>query len=140
MPRPVRAAGRWRRDPTQVGPHGGEQRVRGGDSSTATTFRPETPKLPGHRGRGFYAAQTFSHDPRGRVVQIGWFQTTTPGMPFNQGMSLPLALSLRATPEGPRLAWQPVEELKALRSRAIVRSSGEHEARRQSAAPGPAAS
>ena len=28
-----------------------------------TTFRPETPKLPGHRGRGFYAAQTFSHDP-----------------------------------------------------------------------------
>ena len=28
-------------------------------------------------------------------------------------------------PTGPRLAWQPVEELKALRSRAIVRSSGE---------------
>jgi fructan beta-fructosidase len=89
------------------------------------TFRPETPKRPGHRGRGFYAAQTFSHDPRGRVVQIGWFQTATPGMPFNQGMSLPLALSLRTTPDGPRLAWQPVEELKALRSRAILRSSGE---------------
>ena len=63
-----------------------------------TTFRPETPKLPGHRGRGFYAAQTFSHDPRGRVVQIGWLQTATPGMPFNQGMSLPLKLSLRPRP------------------------------------------
>ena len=89
------------------------------------TFRPETPKLPGHRGRGFYAAQTFSHDPRGRVVQIGWLQTKTPGMPFNQGMSLPLRLSLRTTPDGPRLAWQPVEELTALRSRRLARSSGE---------------
>ncbi len=88
-------------------------------------FRPETPKLPGHRGRGFYAAQTFSRDPRGRVVQIGWLQTTTPGMPFNQGMSLPLALSLRSTPEGPRLAWRPVEELARLRSRVIRRWSGE---------------
>ena len=88
------------------------------------TFRPETPKLPGHRGQGFYAAQTFSDEPRGRIVQIGWLQTTTPGMPFNQGMSLPMALSLRNTAEGPRLAWQPVEELKALRSREILKSSG----------------
>src|SRR5262245_56773425 len=89
------------------------------------TSRPETPKLPGHRGRGFYAAQTFSHDPRGRVVQIGWLQTTTPGMPFNQGMSLPLALSLKTTTEGPRLAWQPIEELGQLRSRVIRQRSGE---------------
>ncbi len=88
-------------------------------------FTPETPKLPGHRGRGFYAAQTFSDDPRGRVVQIGWLQTTTPGMPFNQGMSLPLNLSLRTTPDGPRLAWLPVEELTALRSRTLVKTSGE---------------
>jgi fructan beta-fructosidase len=90
-----------------------------------TTFRPETAKLPGHRGRGFYAAQTFSEDPRGRVVQIGWLQTTTPGMPFNQGMSLPLTLSLRTTSDGPRLVWQPVEELTALRSRRLARLSGE---------------
>jgi fructan beta-fructosidase len=90
-----------------------------------TTFRPETAKLPGHRGRGFYAAQTFSEDPRGRVVQIGWLQTTTPGMPFNQGMSLPLTLSLRTTSDGPRLVWQPVEELTDLRSRRLARLSGE---------------
>ena len=90
-----------------------------------TTFRPETPKLPGHRGRGFYAAQTFSREPRGRVVQIGWLQTTTPGMPFNQGMSLPLKLSLRTTPGGPRLAWEPVEELTALRSLRLAKFSGE---------------
>ena len=88
------------------------------------TFRPETPKLPGHRGRGFYAAQTFSDEPGGRVVQIGWLQTTTPGMPFNQAMSLPLSLSLRETADGPRLCWRPVEELKALRSRTLARRSG----------------
>jgi fructan beta-fructosidase len=88
------------------------------------TFRPESPKRPGHRGRGYYAAQTFTGDPKGRVVQIGWLQTATPGMPFNQGMSLPTELSLRTTPDGPRLAWRPVEELKSLRSRTILRSSG----------------
>ncbi len=87
-------------------------------------FRPETPKLAGHRGRGFYAAQTFSRDPRGRVVQIGWLQTNTPGMPFNQAMSLPLQLGLRSTPDGPRLTWQPVGELDALRARTIAKASG----------------
>jgi len=78
-------------------------------------FTPQTPKLKGHLGKGFYAAQTFSHEPKGRVVQIGWLQVATPGMPFNQAMSLPLELKLRQTPEGPRLTWTPVEELKTLR-------------------------
>lgn len=80
------------------------------------TFKPITPKLKGHLGKGFYAAQTFTHEPRGRVVQIGWFQTATPGMPFNQSMSLPNELRLAATPEGPRLTWTPVEELSSLRT------------------------
>lgn len=79
------------------------------------TFTPGTPLLPGHRGRGFYAAQTWSHEPRGRTVQIGWLQAETKGMPFNQCMSLPLELSLRGTAEGPRLAWAPVAELQQLR-------------------------
>ena len=79
------------------------------------TFTPETPKLKGHQGGGYYAAQTFSHDPKGRTIQIGWLQVETRGMPFNQAMSLPNQLTLRSTPEGPRLAWTPVEELKSLR-------------------------
>ena len=88
-------------------------------SFDGTKFTPETPKLHGHRGRGFYAAQTFSDIPvrDGRRIQIGWFQTPTPGMPFNQSMTLPLELNLTATPEGPRLIWTPVKELAALRSR-----------------------
>ncbi|MFO0834882.1 MAG: glycoside hydrolase family 32 protein [Phycisphaerales bacterium] len=86
-------------------------------SFDGTTFTPETPKLPGHRGRGFYAAQTFSDMPDGRRVQIGWFQTETPGMAFNQSMTIPLELSLVSTPDGPRLRWNPARELEALRVR-----------------------
>ena len=80
-------------------------------------FTPETEKLPGHRGRGFYAAQSFSDIPEsdGRRILVGWFQTETRGMPFNQSMSLPLELRLVSTSDGPRLAFAPVEELAKLR-------------------------
>lgn len=81
-------------------------------------FTPETPKLKGHLGRGFYAAQTYAGIPAedGRRIQIGWLQAGSPGMPFNQAMSIPLELTLHATAEGPRLRWQPVRELAALRA------------------------
>lgn len=84
-----------------------------------TRFTPEHRKLPGHRGRGFYAAQTFSDIPGsgGRRVQIGWFQTETKGMPFNQSMTVPYELKLASTAEGPRLTFTPVRELESLRAR-----------------------
>jgi len=87
-------------------------------SFDGTKFTPETTKLPGHRGRGFYAAQTFSDLPvsDGRRIQIGWLQTITPGMPFNQSMSLPNELRLMSTADGPRLTWTPVKELASLRN------------------------
>jgi fructan beta-fructosidase len=81
------------------------------------TFQPETRKLPGHRGRGFYAAQTFSDLPDGRRIQIGWFQTETKGMPFNQSMTIPLELKLVSTPAGPRLTRTPVKELEKIRAK-----------------------
>ena len=85
-------------------------------------FTPETPKLPGHRGRGFYAAQTYSDIPAGdgRRIQVGWLQAPSPGMPFNQAMSVPLSLKLVSTGDGPRLTWTPVKEVDTLRGRGIV--------------------
>ena len=80
-----------------------------------TTFRPDSSKLAGVYGRGFYAAQTFSDIPDGRRIQIGWCQADSPNMPFNQLQSLPMELSLRTTPNGLRIARQPVKELTSLR-------------------------
>jgi fructan beta-fructosidase len=80
-------------------------------------FKPDYSKRPGHLGKGFYAPQTFNDVPDGRRIQIGWFQTPTPGMPFNQSMSIQLELKLTATPDGPRLTWTPVAELKSLRAK-----------------------
>lgn len=80
-------------------------------------FTPDGLKLRGHRGRGFYAAQTFSDlsASDGRRIQIGWLQTPSPKMPFDQSMSVPLELKLISTFEGPRLARSPVKELESLR-------------------------
>ncbi len=88
-------------------------------SFDGVTFKPETGKLPGHRGRGFYAAQTFSGipDKDGRVIQVGWGQMPSPGMPFNQMMCLPCELGLKTMPDGPRLTWKPVKEAETLRAR-----------------------
>jgi sucrose-6-phosphate hydrolase SacC (GH32 family) len=89
-------------------------------------FKPEQSRLVGHRGRGFYAAQTFSDIPAkdGRRIQIGWFQTETRDMPFNQSMTLPLELRLTGTREGPRLTWAPVNELHTLRQRTFTLAPG----------------
>jgi fructan beta-fructosidase len=81
------------------------------------TFTPETPMLPGQRGKDFYAAQAFTNQPDGRHVLIGWWRTETRGMPFNQSMSIPLDLNLVKTGEGPRMSFTPVKELEVLRAK-----------------------
>ncbi len=74
-------------------------------------------KYPGNSGDRFYAAQTFSGTPDGRRIQIGWGRIDTPGMSFNQMMSFPCELTLRATPVGVRMFAWPVKEIAALHGR-----------------------
>lgn len=84
-------------------------------------FSPEAGPIRTHWGGSFYGAQTFSDAPGGRRVQIAWMSTgkdagpnAWPGMPFNQQMSFPRELTLRSTPEGPRLFREPVAEIAQL--------------------------
>jgi fructan beta-fructosidase len=68
-------------------------------------------------GLNFYAAQVYSNLPatQKRTVQIGWMRGGHyPGMPFNQQMSFPCELQLRALPGGLRVCRQPVREIQAL--------------------------
>lgn len=86
-------------------------------SFDGSRFLPDATRLPGHRGKGFYAAQSFSDVPDGRRIFIGWWQTETKGMSFNQSMTIPLELRLTQTDDGPRLAFAPVRELEKLRQK-----------------------
>ncbi len=83
-------------------------------------FLPESAKLTGDWGGNFYAGQTYSDIPAadGRRILIAWMRGGSyPGMPFNQQMTFPCELRLRAFPEGPRLCKLPVRELAQLRAR-----------------------
>lgn len=82
-------------------------------------FTPEMEPAPAHFGPCFYASQVFSQAPDGRQIMMGWLRGASyPGMPFSQGMSVPLELSLRVGEEGQppyRLCFWPVSELEGLR-------------------------
>lgn len=67
--------------------------------------RPETP---------FYASQTFIGDPAGRIVQTAW-QGGNRGSTWTGNLTFPAELTLRTTPDGVRLARNPVAELASLR-------------------------
>lgn len=84
-------------------------------------FTPVTETLESIFGPNSYAAQTYSDEPKGRRVQIGWMRGGSyPGMPFNQQMTLPLELTLRQTKAGPRLVTRPVKEVESLREEKLV--------------------
>lgn len=76
-------------------------------------FTPESEKLSGNSGAGFYAAQSFTEMPAGdtRRVRMGWAIMNMPGMPFNQMMFFPTELTLRTLPAGVRLCAEPVDEI-----------------------------
>ena len=72
----------------------------------------------------FYAAQTFSNEPKGRRIQIGWAQIAFAGMPFNQQMTVPVELTLRKTGDDVRMFALPVRELETLRTKSEAVADG----------------
>ena len=77
------------------------------------TFVPQGGKYRFCTG-SIYAAQTISHTPDGRRIQIGWGRVAHPGMPFNGMMLLPTELTLKTTNEGIRMISKPVKEVNSL--------------------------
>jgi len=84
-------------------------------SFDGTAFTAKTPRLCSTIGKIHYSAQTFSDEPTGRRVAIGWLRSPSPEMPFNYCMSVALELSLALTDEGARLSYWPVKEFETLR-------------------------
>lgn len=67
-----------------------------------------------------YAGTTWSNEPQGRRIYIGWmsnwlYAAHTPTSPWRGAVTLPRELALTETPDGLRLTQQPVPELAALR-------------------------
>ncbi|MCC6444640.1 MAG: GH32 C-terminal domain-containing protein [Armatimonadetes bacterium] len=80
-------------------------------------FVSETPLQQADYGANYYAVQSYSDMPPsdGRRIQIAWMNGGSyPGMPFNQQMSFPCELTLRAAPDGLRLFRWPVKEIRRL--------------------------
>ena len=72
--------------------------------------------------RSCYAGQCFSNSPGGRAVYIGWAGLATEGMPFNQGFTIPMDLTLRTVKDGSlHLFANPVKEVESLRKSAEFR-------------------
>ena len=75
----------------------------------------ETAQFESDAGPNFYATQSWEGAPGGRRVQAAWMlHGVYPEMPFNQQVTFPRELTLRSTPEGPRLFRQPIRELASL--------------------------
>jgi fructan beta-fructosidase len=68
----------------------------------------------GGAGSPFYASQTFTGDPAGRVVQTAW-QGGNHGSVWTGNLTFPATLALRTYPEGVRLTRDPISELASLR-------------------------
>jgi len=77
-------------------------------------FAPEAGPFRGDYGQNFYAAQSWDNTPD-RRIQIAWMRGGQyPGMPFNQQMSFPCALTLRTVAGAARLCRSPVDGITLL--------------------------
>ncbi len=94
----------------------------GGVARAAGVAAPPQPPLWLDYGPDFYATVTWSDVPEsdGRRLALGWmsnwqYAAVVPTSPWRGAMTVPRELVLRRTPEGLRVAQQPVRELASLR-------------------------
>ena len=90
------------------------------DGETFTSENPQTTILWADFGADYYAAQSWSDEPNGRLVMIGWqnnwqYAKVLPTNTWRGAFSLPRLLSLKQTKAGIRLYQMPIPELHALR-------------------------
>ncbi len=86
-------------------------------SFDGTEFKEETPRFACDTGPNFYATQTWGNTETGdgRRIQAAWMRLSSfPDMPFSQQVSFPCELTLRSTPNGPRLFREPIREIALL--------------------------
>ena len=70
--------------------------------------------LLAHHG-DYYASQVFDNAPNGRIIQMGWGWVCNYNTEFTQMATFPMELSLKSTPQGPRLYAEFISELSTLR-------------------------
>lgn len=87
-----------------------------------TTFLPETEMRKMDYGKNFFAAQTVSNAPDGKVIQLAWMRGGEyPDMAFNGQLTFPSELFLRSTKKGPVLCRKPIESIKILFDKDLVK-------------------
>jgi fructan beta-fructosidase len=84
----------------------------------------ESGPFPGETGWS-YAAQTFSDAPDNRRIQMVWarenfYLNRWPNQRFSQGFLVPKEVTLRETPGGLRLFFNPVKEMDRLHGKQLV--------------------
>jgi fructan beta-fructosidase len=88
-------------------------------SFDGSEFKEETARYECDIGPNFYATQTWANTETGdgRRIQAAWMRGPSfPDMPFNQQVSFPCELTLRTTPNGPRLFREPIREIALLQN------------------------
>ena len=90
------------------------------DGETFTNDNDKETTLWADLGADFYAPQSWSEAPDGRRLWLAWMNNWTyaqdiPTSTWRGSFSAPRELSLVTTPEGIRLAQQPIAELEELR-------------------------
>lgn len=90
------------------------------DGKTFKNDNPDDKILWVDYGKDNYAGVTWSNNPDGRRLSIGWmsnwqYANTVPTTVWRNAMTIPRELGLHATSEGLRLFQKPVRETKILR-------------------------